>query len=146
MSHPIASPRASGLRGLRAPTARLSKFALVGGSGALLNTAVLVLLYQRVHLPLLVASALAVELSIVHNFVWNDRWTFAQQRWSFQRLARFNAVSLGGLSVTAATLWTLVNYLGAPYIWANLVGIGFAMLWNFTLNSLWTWSGERSSI
>lgn len=127
--------------GLRRPAARFSKFALIGGSGVLINTVLLVMLHAWAHLPLLVASALAVEISVIHNYVWNDRWTFGQRRWSFHRLARFNSVSLGGLCVTAITLWSLVTYAKMPYIWANLLGIALATLWNFALNALWTWGG-----
>jgi putative flippase GtrA len=123
--------------------AKLSKFAAVGGTGVLVNTAALILLYQHVHLPLVAASALAVEVSVIHNFVWNDRWTFGCRTWSFPRLLRFNGVSLGGLAVTAATLWVLVTYAHVPYIWANLAGIGLAMLWNFAVNARWTWGSQR---
>ena len=132
--------------GLREPAVRFSKFAIVGGSGALVNTGVLILLYGQVHLPLVAASALAVEISIISNFVWNDRWTFGRRTWSFSRLLRFNGVSLGGLAVTAATLWALVRYADIPYVWANLLGIGLAMLWNFSVNSLWTWGAHQKNI
>ena len=32
----------------------------------------------------------AVEIAIVSNFVWNDRWTFGCPRVSWSRFARFN--------------------------------------------------------
>lgn len=119
--------------------ARLSKFLLVGGVGALVNSVALLLLYQRVHLPLVVASALSVELAIVSNFLWNDRWTFGRRERSLGRFARFNLVSLGGLVITTFTLWVLVHHLGLYYLAANLLGIGLATAWNFVANLLWTW-------
>jgi putative flippase GtrA len=119
--------------------ARLSKFLLVGGVGVLVNSVALLLLYQRVHLPLVVASALSVELAIVSNFLWNDRWTFGRRERSLGRFARFNLVSLGGLVITTFTLWVLVHHLGLYYLAANLLGIGLAIAWNFVANLLWTW-------
>jgi dolichol-phosphate mannosyltransferase len=121
--------------------ARASKFVLVGGTGVLVNSLALLLLFQRAHLPLVVASALSAELGIVNNFYWNDRWTFRRTRLSVTRFARFNLVSLGGLVITTGTLWILVSHLGLYYLAANLLGIALATAWNFVVNSLWTWGG-----
>lgn len=118
--------------------ARLAKFSLVGGSGVVVNTAALYLFYQFGHLPLVMASVLAVELAIVNNFLWNDRWTFHQRDRSPLRFVRFNLVALGGLAITTATL-ALVTSFGVYYLLANLLGIALATAWNFTLSVLWTW-------
>ncbi len=118
--------------------AKLLKFSVVGGSGVLVNTGALYFAYQLAHLPLLIASILAVELAIVSNFVLNDQWTFGQRGLSGIRFARFNVVSLGGLAITTVTLLLLKN-VGIYYLVANLFGIGVATMWNFMLNMLWTW-------
>jgi putative flippase GtrA len=122
---------------------RLSKFMLVGGTGVLVNNLTLLILFQWVHLPLLVASVLASELAIINNFYWNDRWTFKSTRISLSRFARFNLVSLSGLLITTGTLWLLVSHLGLYYLVANLLGISLAMVWNFAVNSRWTWGGVQ---
>jgi dolichol-phosphate mannosyltransferase len=122
---------------------RLSKFMLVGGTGVLVNNLALLILFQGVHLPLLVASVLASELAIINNFYWNDRWTFKRTRLSLSRFARFNLVSLSGLLITTGTLWVLVSHLGLHYLVANLLGISLAMVWNFVANSRWTWEGVK---
>jgi putative flippase GtrA len=118
--------------------AKMAKFALVGGTGVAVNTVALYLLYQVGHVPLIVASILAVELAIVNNFLWNNRWTFGQRDLSPGRFLRFNIVSLGGLAITTGTLY-LVSSLGVYYLLANLLGITLATVWNFALNVLWTW-------
>jgi dolichol-phosphate mannosyltransferase len=119
---------------------RFSKFLVVGAAGVLVNSVLLVLFYQVAHVPLVVASALAVEASIIHNYIWNDRWTFARTSWSSRRLVKFNAVGLAGLVIATAILWMLVTHLGIAYVLANLVGIGTATIWNFAINSYWTWA------
>jgi len=116
---------------------------VVGGTGVLVNSLALFILFQWVRLPLLVASALATELAIVNNFCWNDHWTFRRTRLSLSRFAKFNLVSLAGLAITACTLWILVNHLGYYYLAANLLGIILATAWNFAVNSFWTWGGAR---
>jgi len=122
---------------------RISKFLLVGGTGVLVNSLALLLLVQWAHLPLLPAAALAAELSIVHNFAWNDRWTFGRPRLSWSRFARFNLVSLAGLLITTGSVWVLVEHLDVYYLVANLLGITLATAWNFAVNAWWTWGGAR---
>jgi dolichol-phosphate mannosyltransferase len=119
--------------------ARPGKFLVVGGTGVVVNTVALACLHQLLALPLVLASALAVELSIASNFFWNDRWTFGRRWPTWRRFLKFNLVSLGGLVITTATLWALVTDLHSQYLLANLLGIMLATAWNFGINVLWTW-------
>jgi len=127
----------------RAFLGTVSKFLLVGGIGALVNSLALLLLFQRAHLPLVLASVLSAEVAIIHNFCWNDRWTFRRTRLSLRRFAKFNLVSLTGLVITTCTLWLLAEHLGVYYLAANLLGIALATAWNFAVNVVWTWGGAR---
>lgn len=120
---------------------RLLKFVLVGTSGVGVNTVVLYLGHEVGGLPLLLASVLAVETAIISNFLWNNLWTFSQSSFTWRRLLKFNLVSLGGLVITVVVLYTLVQYFALHYLIANLLAIGAATIWNFLLNSLWTWGG-----
>jgi putative flippase GtrA len=115
------------------------RFMLVGGSGVLVNSATLFVLYQVLGLPLICASAVAVEIAIASNFVWNDRWTFKRSGHAFSRFVKFNLVSLGGLVVTTGTAWLLVQRAEMNYLVANLAGISLAALCNFVANLMWTW-------
>jgi dolichol-phosphate mannosyltransferase len=127
----------------RARLTRLGRFLVVGGTGVLVNSLALLILFQWAHLLLMVASALSAELGIINNFYWNDRWTFKRTQLSWRRFARFNLVSLAGLVITTGTLWILVRQLGVYYLTANLLGIALATAWNFVANSLWTWGGAQ---
>lgn len=118
---------------------KLLKFLVVGSAGVVVNSLALILLYQVVRLPLLIASATAVELAIAHNFFLNNRWTFNQKGLSLMRFLKFNAVSLVGLLITVSAVFVLVTYAGLHYLVANIAGISLATLWNFGLNLLWTW-------
>lgn len=126
----------------RALLTQMGKFLIVGGLGAFVNTGILVILYHLLHLALVVASALATELAIGHNYLWNDRWTFGRRGPSLSRFAKFNLVSLGGQCVTVVTLWILVQHAGLHYVVANLIAIGLAVVWNFSVNLRWTWGSQ----
>jgi putative flippase GtrA len=132
MAYPITAPRLS----------TLSRFLVVGGSGVLVNTCALVLLHQLIGLPLVIASALSVELAIANNYAWNDRWTFGQTRLSLARFVKFNVASIAGLLLTTATAWLLVHQAGMNYLLANLVGISLAAMCNFVASARWTWRSQ----
>jgi len=117
----------------------LPRFLVVGASGVLVNSLALYALYQLLHVPLALASPLAVEVAIVNNFVWNDRWTFRRARPTLARFARFNVVSMLGMLITTITIWLLVHQIGLHYLLANLAGISLATACNFAINTEWTW-------
>jgi len=99
---------------------RAVKFVVAGGTGAVLNTAVLYVLFRWPGVPLVVASALGAELAVVNNYLLNERWTFAATAPSPRRFAKFNAASLGGLAVNALSVWFLARlalYISWWQIW-----------------------------
>jgi putative flippase GtrA len=58
---------------------RWGKFNLVGAIGILVQFAALFFLKGVLHLNYLAATALAVETAVVHNFVWHERYTWADR-------------------------------------------------------------------
>jgi dolichol-phosphate mannosyltransferase len=124
---------------------RFVKFLIVGISGIVVNEGLLWLLKENTGMPLLVASAIAIETSIITNFIFNDYFTFRDRRErsvnsSAGRFFKFNLVSLAGLAINLSILWLLTTYAGEQYylIW-NLFGIACATMWNYLLNLWWTW-------
>jgi putative flippase GtrA len=120
----------------------IAKFMVVGGSGAVLNTAVLYVLYRWLQMPLVAASAVAVELAVVNNYLLNDRWTFAAGSPRLRRFAKFNASSLGGLAVNVLSVWFLAR-IGVHVLVANLAGIAAGFAVNLALSGTWVW-GQRA--
>ena len=65
-----------------APTSMLvrwCKFNLVGGLGIIVQFAALFLLKSMLHFNYLGATAIAVETAVVHNFLWHERFTWADR-------------------------------------------------------------------
>ncbi len=126
---------------------RFVRFGLVGGVGAVLNTALLYLLVHFGRWSYVPAAAVATETAILSNFVLNDRWTFHDARgrspWP-RRVARYNVVALGGLVVSLVALALLTATLHLHYLVANLMAIGVATLWNYTVNARFTWVAHRA--
>ena len=123
---------------------RFLKFCAVGISGIFVNMGLLWALTELVGFPYLVSAAFGIELSIISNFVLNDYFTFSDRRLprvkSFlNRLLKFNLVSLAGLGVNIGVLSLLTEVFGVYYLLSNLCGIATATLWNYLLNTWWTW-------
>ncbi len=116
----------------------LARYWLVSGSGLAVNSLIFSLLYASAHLPLWLASPVAVELAIVYNFVLDNRWTFARNDVSLGRFTKYNLASLAGLVITLPTVWVLVHRLGLEYLLANLLGLQASSVVNLA-GVVWTW-------
>jgi len=124
---------------------RILKFVLVGGSGTLVNLGLLAIMTsdEAPLLEKLIAGAIAFEISVIWNFILNDRITFRDRRQGgggfLGRLLRFNTTSLGGLVIYLGFLALLTEAFSLHYIVAAAIGIVAAFGWNFLINSIWTW-------
>lgn len=125
---------------------RFLKFAAVGGSGVLVNNGLLWLLVEFTALPFYLCSILAIETSIITNFTLNDAWTWRDRREGhiLGRLYRYNlSTAFSSLFINVTVLLFLKEWLGFPYLIANLFGIGCSVLFNFLVNSVWTYGEFR---
>jgi dolichol-phosphate mannosyltransferase len=128
---------------------RVVKFGLVGLSGIAVNMGFLYYLTEYVGLYYLMASIIAIEISILNNFLWNDLWTFRSRenqklssRW--HRLIAFNMVSAGGVAINLGLLYLFTSVFGVYYLISNLIGILVAFLWNFIINRNVTWIKRKT--
>ena len=130
---------------------RWLKFNAVGGLGIGVQLAVLLTLKSGFHLDYLLATAVAVEVTIVHNFLWHERYTWAdrvQPSWktSLPRLLRFN-LTTGGVSIAGnlALMKLLVGVGHLNYLAASGIAIVVCSLANFLLSEEWVFAREEES-
>ncbi|MFI5118578.1 MAG: GtrA family protein [Terriglobales bacterium] len=132
-------PRPSRPSGARQRFFRWLKFNAVGGIGIVVQLAALAILRSWLRLDYLLATGLAVEIAVIHNFVWHERFTWADRPaarpvQSLVRLAKFNA-SNGAVSIVGnlVLMRLLVGELKLNYVVSNLVAIVVCSLANFLL-------------
>jgi putative flippase GtrA len=138
--------------GARRETAlRWLKFNLVGALGIAVQLAVLLALKSGFYLNYLLATALAVETAVIHNFLWHERFTWAdrvQPSWpkSLPRLLRFN-LSAGGVSIAGnLVLMKLMVGLGHwNYLIANSAAIAMCSLLNFLVSEEWVFEDQAKN-
>ncbi len=125
---------------------RWLKFNLVGGLGMIVQLLVLVLLKTGLHLDYLVATALAVEAAVVHNFLWHERFTWADRvGGGFARFLKFN-LTTGALSIAGnlALMKVLAGLGHMNYLAANGITITACSIFNFLVSDGFVFVASRA--
>lgn len=121
---------------------RWLKFNFVGGIGIVVQFGALFLLKGVLHFPYLVATAIAVEAAVVHNFIWHEQFTWADRiktpRYSISRFMRFQ-VANGAVSLLGnlALMKVMVGLGNMNYLIANAIAILLCSVANFLVSDQW---------
>ena len=106
---------------------RQGAFIATGGLGFLVQLTALAALMSLAHWSWLPATLVSVELAVVHNFLWHERWTWRERKKtpdpSFaSRFARFNVANgLASVAGNIALMWLFVGWIGflAYLVWTT---------------------------
>jgi dolichol-phosphate mannosyltransferase len=126
---------------------RIGKYALVGMVGALWNFLVTLFFFEDVlHWPWGLAVTGGVGVAMVHNFLWNDFFTFWETRRAqpglsnmLRRFGTFVIVSVTGALLHVGIFGTLAGALELPHAVSLFSAIACAGGYNFFVNSNLTW-------
>ena len=87
-------------------------------------------------------SALAIEIAILFNFIFNEVYTFKDNIDNsnyFSRMLKFNGIALYGFIINISVLYLLTRYTGLNFLISNLIGIFTATSWNYIAVLDYTW-------
>jgi putative flippase GtrA len=116
------------------------RFNAVGMLGAAVQLAVLHLCMRALGIQYVVATAVAVEIALLHNFAWHQMWTWKSLPWRGwpSRLMRFQLAN-GLISIASNAVLTIVfhEFARLPVLAANLAAIVMTALLNFGLARSW---------
>jgi putative flippase GtrA len=126
---------------------RWGKFNLVGAMGVVVQLAALALINRWAPGHYLIASAAAVELALLHNFVWHLHYTWRDRRDDsavLGQLMRFH-LSNGLVSMLGnlALMRVLVHEAHIPLLASNFIAILCCSIVNFCLGNNWAFA-ERA--
>lgn len=128
---------------------RFGKFNLVGLAAAALQMALFVLL-MKWRLPDVAAMPISVEIVLLHNFWWHERFTWRDRapaglRHRVNRLLRFHAAN-GLISIAGNTALTycLVEQLNVPALPSAVAAIALCAPANFLLADQWIFKGSKA--
>lgn len=120
---------------------RLLKFNVVGCVGIAVQAGALAFFMRVAGIQYLVATFLAVETAVLHNYFWHRRWTWADRPRSHLELVRFN-LTTGAVSIVGNMFftWLLVASAGLDAQMANLGAIAGCSLLNFVISDRFVFS------
>lgn len=128
------------------PLARWCRFNLVGAAGMVVQLGVLAVLNRGLAGHYLIASAVAVELTLLHNFAWHLVYTWRDRRDSSAVagcLARFHLTNGLVSMVGNLTLMRIMVQGGhLPLLVANCIAILCCSILNFCLADRWTFASS----
>ena len=122
---------------------RFCRFSLVGFMGAALQLTLVSLLTKCFGVFRTTATLVAVEITILHNFIWHERFTWGNRgptnsRQLAVRLWRFHAGNgLVSLIGNTMVMYCLVERLKAPVLPAAVGAIVLCSLANFLIADRW---------
>jgi putative flippase GtrA len=128
---------------------RLCKFNLVGAIGMILQLCSLAVFCRLAPGHYLFACAAAVELTLLHNFVWHLHYTWRDRRDRSAvvvQLVRFH-LSNGLVSMLGnlALMRILIHVAHLPVLAANGIAILCCSIANFCLGHSWAFAVSRSA-
>ena len=118
------------------------RFALVGGSGILVNQAIIIALTEVAGVYYLASAVLATFGSSTWNFIGAETWVFAHRRPDrsvTSRYVQFLGLNLAFLLARVPMLWLLTDIIGIHYAISNLITLVVIFVARVGLADGWIW-------
>jgi putative flippase GtrA len=117
------------------------KFNLVGAVGMAVQLGALAVFNRWMGGHYLWVSAAAIEITLLHNFVWHSLYTWRDRPIGVRQLVRFH-LSNGLVSMVGnlVVMDLLVRVAGLPVVVSNVVAIVCCSVANFCLGNRWAFA------
>lgn len=123
----------------RPALAQFIKFSLVGASNTLVDFGVYLLCTRAIGVYYLVAHGISFTTAATWSYVMNRKWTFRDTTSRVQtQYIKFLLVSVVGLGLTSLLLYLFVHHLQIHDVIGKALAIPLVLIWNFSINRLWT--------
>lgn len=123
---------------------RWLKFNAVGAGGIVVQLVALAILKSMLKVDYLLATALAVEAAVIHNYYWHERFTWVDRamRSSWVRFLKFNCTTgLFSIVGNLLVMRVLVGEAHLNYFDANILTIATCSTLNFLVSDRFVFEG-----
>ncbi|MDT3436302.1 GtrA family protein [Haloarcula sp. 1CSR25-25] len=123
---------------------QLVRFFLVGVIAASIQTVLLWSFVDVGGLNYIIGAAIAIEFTILFQYVLNNAWTFHRSQHSTLReymvgMGKTNLVRGTAIPLQLGLLYAFVTWGGVPYLVANGGAIVITGVYRYALDAHWTW-------
>ncbi|MBQ0928671.1 MULTISPECIES: GtrA family protein [Saccharopolyspora] len=113
-------------------------YAVIGGSGVLLDYLLFLVLFNYFGMHHQLANALSTTAGITNNFVLNSLFNFRKTDRILVRFLRFYAVGIAGIVLTFLLLAVFSTWLGIDANLVKLASLPVVLLFQYTINKRWS--------
>lgn len=116
-------------------------FAGIGAIGTAGHYVTLIGLVQIAGFDPLPASALGFTVGALINYMLNYKYLFRSEKRHRESMSKFFAVALAGLVLNSVVVTFGIDAAHLNYLVAQLAATAIVLVWNFSINKIWTFSG-----
>ena len=117
------------------------KFAIVGGSGVVVDFSITYLLKEKAKINRYIANSMGFITAATSNFFLNRWWTFQSDNPRVgQEYISFVGIAIIGLLINNAMLYIFHEKAKFNFYLSKLMAIGVVTLWNFIMNYIFTFA------
>lgn len=117
---------------------KILRFAIVGGSGAVISLTVLFLLTDVAGFHYLASYLVAGTLAITNNYIWHSRWTFKASN-GLSGYVKYTVISWFTAGLGKGFILFVLTELGLWYMLSALIGTVIGFIVNYTLSRSVVW-------
>lgn len=124
------------------------RYVVAGGAAFVLDFATLAFVVEHLGSHYLVGATLGFAVGSATCYALSVAWVFDERRFTnrVHEAVAFVAIGIAALGVNNATMWTLVEGLGASYAWAKICAAAIVMVFNFALRRAAVFSGDSLAL
>jgi putative flippase GtrA len=117
------------------------KFAIVGGSGVVVDFGITYLLKEKAKINRYIANSIGFITAATTNYFLNRWWTFQSHNSQVgQEYLSFIGIALIGLLINNLMLYIFHEKAKLNFYLSKLLAIGVVTIWNFIMNYFFTFS------
>ena len=119
---------------------KISQYGVISATGLLLESLALYMIVDVLSGGVIAGKLIGAEISIMAMFFLNNHITFSDRPdATIKRFLKSNLVRSGGVLIGVFVL-EIGTRMGLWYMFANLIGVAVGFLFNFTMESVYTWA------
>lgn len=118
-------------------------FCMVGFSGVMVNMIIYYAL-ASIGIGLVISAFFSALAAMISNFILNDSITWKERKKGkvHERIIKNFITSAIGIGINIFVLNILLKDTYVNYMLANILGILCSVIWNYSINNIWTWKAE----
>lgn len=118
---------------------RLAKFGMVGCTGIVIDFSVTWLCKEKLKWNKYVANSTGFSFAVVNNYLLNRYYTFQNNDPGISlQFLKFLLISIVGLALSTGLLYLIQKNTRVNFYISKAIVIGLVFIWNYTINSLFT--------